>query len=421
MKVLHLPAETGTGHNMRALAVAAKVRSLFPGAEQHVYLGSKSALFTPMFEALDVHVHTASDQQDHANTSQLTRRFDWTSYVTGYLNRTFISGDRMLAAIALIGSVRPDVVVSDYNVAACLAAEISGVPYVLITERYDFTLGQIGNAALLDAGFVLDDPDEIDTIRTSLTTLFSWVTRRARVVLTDKPSVPELDRGTPVFEAIATGNGHVIGPIVRDECAAEPAPRSEIDARFGLHGAEYAIVGFGGTTMFTENKERMLRAYLAAFDQLRAVHPDARLVVIGRQTFTEEIDGVVLVDYVSDWHSLVKHAKVVLSPPGWLSVTELAVMDAPVAYVLSGRDEYHEREAMTRLDHLGYTTAIEPDTETLLAILRKAFDEPETFRGRASEASRAIAPTGNGAEAAAKLIGQVVAETSAGREPAEAL
>lgn len=315
MKVLHLPAETGTGHNMRALAVAAKVHALFPGAEQHVYLGSKSALFTPMFEALGVHVHTASDQQDHANTSQLARSFDWTSYVTGYLNRTFISGDRMLAAIALIGAVRPDVVVSDYNVAACLAAEISGVPYVLVTERYDFTLGQIDNATLLEAGFVLDDPDEVDAIRTSLTTLFAWVTRRARAVLTDKPCVPELDRDTPVFAALAAGNGHVVGPIVRDDCAADPAPRAEIDARFGLDGAEYAIVGFGGTTMFTENKERLLDGYLTAFEKLRVDHPTARLVVIGRQTFTEELDGVVLVDYVADWHSLVKHSKVILSPP----------------------------------------------------------------------------------------------------------
>ncbi|BAJ27631.1 MULTISPECIES: hypothetical protein [Kitasatospora] len=420
MKVLHLPAETGTGHNMRALAVAAKLRTLFPGSEQHVHLGSKGPLFTPMFEELGVHVHTASEQRDHANTSQLTRSFDWSSYVTGYLDRTFISGDRMLAAVALIGSIRPDVVVSDFNVAACLAAEVSGVPYVLVTERYDFTLGQISNATLLEAGFVLDDPEEIDAIRTSLTTLFTWVTRRARAVLTDKPSVPELDRGTPVLEAIAAGNGHVVGPIVRDECAADPAPRAEIDARFGLHGAEYAVVGFGGTTMFTENKERLLREYLTAFEKLRTDHPSARLVVIGRQTFTEEVDGVVFLDYVSDWHSLVKHAKAVLSPPGWLSVTELAVMDAPVAYVLSGRDEYHEREAMTRLDHLGYTTATEPDADTLFAILRTAFDEPETFRGRAAEASRAIAPTGNGAEAAAKLIGQVVAEAAANREPAEA-
>ncbi|MGW5257562.1 hypothetical protein ACWERW_32235 [Streptomyces sp. NPDC004012] len=124
---------------MRALAVAAKVRTLFPESEQHVYLGSKSTLLTPMFEGLGVHVHTASDQRDHANTSQLTRSFDWNSYVTGYLHRTFISGDRMLAAVALIGSGRPDVIVSDFNVAACLAAEISGVPYVLITERYDVT------------------------------------------------------------------------------------------------------------------------------------------------------------------------------------------------------------------------------------------------------------------------------------------
>ncbi|MEU6366562.1 hypothetical protein ABZ876_12665 [Streptomyces sp. NPDC046931] len=418
MKVLYLPAETGTGHNMRALAVAAKVRELFPESEQHVYLGSKSAVFTPMFEAHGVHVHVAPAERDHANTSQLGRSFDWTTYVTGYLDRTFISGDRMLNAVALIAAVRPDVVVSDYNVAASLAAEVSGVPHVLITERYDFTLGQLDNDSLVEAGFTVGDTDEVDAIRSSLTTLFDWVTRRARAVLTDKPTVDQLDRGTPVFRAIAAGTGHFVGPIVRDACAADPAPREEVDERFGLAGSQYIVAGFGGTTMFTENKDRLLANYLTAFEKLRAAHPQARLVVIGRQEFTEDIDGVVFLNYVTDWHSLVKHAKVVLSPPGWISVTEMAVMNAPVAYVLSGRDEYHELEAMRRLALLGYTTVTEPDAATLLGILQDAFSASDTFTRTTAEASRAIAPTSNGAEVAAKLIGQAVAEARAHAEPA---
>jgi UDP-N-acetylglucosamine:LPS N-acetylglucosamine transferase len=420
MKVLYLPAETGTGHNMRALAVAAKVRELFPESEQHVYLGSKSAVFTPMFEAHGVQVHVAPSERDHANTSQLGRSFDWTTYVTGYLDRTFISGDRMLNAVALIAAVRPDVVVSDYNVAASLAAEVSGVPHVLITERYDFTLGQLDNDSLVEAGFAVGDTDEVDAIRSSLTTLFDWVTRRARAVLTDKPTVDQLDRGTPVFRAIAAGNGHFVGPIVRDACAADPAPREEVDERFGLAGSQYIVAGFGGTTMFTENKDRLLANYLTAFEKLRAAHPQARLVVIGRQEFTEDIDGVVFLNYVTDWHSLVKHAKVVLSPPGWISVTEMAVMNAPVAYVLSGRDEYHELEAMRRLALLGYTTVTEPDAATLLGILQDAFSASDTFTRTTAEASRAIAPTSNGAEVAAKLIGQAVAEARAHAETADA-
>ncbi|MEU6064296.1 MULTISPECIES: glycosyltransferase family protein [Streptomyces] len=420
MKALYLPAETGTGHNMRALAVAAKVRELFPESEQHVYLGSKSAVFTPMFEAHGVQVHVAPAERDHANTSQLGRSFDWTTYVTGYLDRTFISGDRMLNAVALIAAVRPDVVVSDYNVAASLAAEVSGVPHVLITERYDFTLGQLDNDSLVEAGFTVGDTDEVDAIRSSLTTLFDWVTRRARVVLTDKPTVDQLDFGTPVFRAIAAGNGHFVGPIVRDACAADPAPREEVDERFGLAGSQYIVAGFGGTTMFTENKDRLLANYLTAFEKLRAAHPQARLVVIGRQEFTEDIDGVVFLNYVTDWHSLVKHAKVVLSPPGWISVTEMAVMNAPVAYVLSGRDEYHELEAMRRLALLGYTTVTEPDAATLLGILQDAFSASDTFTRTTTEASRAIAPTSNGAEVAAKLIGQAVAEARAHAETADA-
>ncbi|MER5887514.1 hypothetical protein ABT160_27180 [Streptomyces sp. NPDC001941] len=419
MKVLHLPAETGTGHNMRVLAVATKLRELFPHAEQHVHLASKSEVFRPMFEAQDVRVHLAATERDHANTSQLGRSFDWHTYVSGYLDRTFISGDKMLRALALINETRPDVVVSDYNIAASLAAETAGVPHVLITERYDFTLGQVSNDALAAAGFDVT-PAEVDAARSALTTLFDWVTRRAHAVLTDKPPVEELDLGTPVLRAIAAGNGHFVGPIVRDACAAEPAPRAEVDERYGLGGAPYVLAGVGGTAMFAANKERLLAHYLEAFGKLRAEHPDARLVLIGRQEFTEEIDGVVLLNYVTDWHSLVRHAHLVLSPPGWISVTELAVMRTPVAYVLSGRDEYHEIEAMSRLRLLGYTTVTEPDAQALLDILRTAFRTPEDFARTAEGAARIIAPNGNGAEVAAKLVAQAATTARIHREDATA-
>ncbi|WP_405805542.1 glycosyltransferase [Streptomyces sp. NBC_00210] len=420
MKVLYLPAETGTGHNMRALAVAAKVRELFPGSEQHVYLGSKSAIFRSMFESIGTRVHVGPTERDHANTSQLGKSFDWTTYVTKYLNQTFISGDKMLNAVALIDSVEPDIVVSDYNIAASLAAEVSGVPHILITERYDFTLGQLDNKSLVDAGFTVENPAEVDAIRSALTTLFDWVTRRARAVLTDKPPIEELDRGTPVLRAIAAGNGHFTGPIVREECAADPAPRSAVDEKFGLAGSQYIVAGVGGTAMFTENRDRLLANYLTAFEKLRTAHPEARLVLIGRQEFSEDIDGVVFLNYVTDWHSLVKHAKVVLSPPGWISVTEMAVMNAPVAYVLSGYNEYHELEAMRRLALLGYSTVTEPDAAALLDILQEAFSESDSFARATAAASRAIAPTVNGAEVAAKLIAQVVAEARVHQEEASA-
>ncbi|MFI6173279.1 hypothetical protein ACIBCN_41330 [Nocardia sp. NPDC051052] len=415
MKVLYLPAETGTGHNMRAFAMATKLRELVPDVEQHVYLGSKSPIFSPLFESLGTRVHVAPVERDHANISQLGTSFDWTTYVTGYLDRTFISGDKMLNAVALIGATVPDVVVSDYNIAASLAAEVSGVPHVLVTERYDFTLGQLENDTLVGAGFVVKNPAEVDMIRTALTTLFDWVTRRARAVITDKPPIDELDRDTPVFRAMAAGHGHFLGPIVRDECSAAPVPRSAVDERFGLAGSEYIVAGFGGTTMFAENKQRLLDTYLSAFRRFRTTHPRARLVVIGRQEFSEEVDGVVFLNYVTDWHSLIKHAKIVLSPPGWISVTELAVMNAPVAYALSGRNEYHELEAMRRLALLGYRVVTEPDVSALLRILDEAFSAPDSFVRAAAMAAGAIAPLGNGAKVAAELIARAAVEPDARR------
>lgn len=416
MKVLYLPAETGTGHNMRALAIAGKVRRLFPGAQQHIYLASKSAVFQPMFEAVGTQVHLAPNERDHANTSQLSTNFDWTNYVGNYLNRTFVSGEKMLQALALITEVQPDLVVSDYNIAASLAAEVANVPHILVTERYDFTLGQLDNRTLAEAGFTLRDTAEVDAIRSSLTDLFGWVTQRARAVFTDKPPVAELDQNTPVLRAIEAGHGHFVGPIVRDECAAEPARREEVDERFGLGGAPYILAGVGGTAMFTENKDRLLATYLAAFRELRSEQPHARLVLIGRQEFVEETEGVVYLNYVTDWHSLVKHAKVVLSPPGWISVTEMAVMNAPVAYVLSGRNEYHEIEAMRRLALLGYTTVTDPDKAALLGILQRAFAEAGDFMDATAAASRIVAPVTNGAEAVARSVALAIAESRVRRE-----
>lgn len=416
MRILYLPAETGTGHNMRAFAVAAKVSQSYPDVEQHVCLGSKSEIFTPMFRSLGTTVHAGPTEHDHANTSQLGISFDWTTYVTNYLDKTFISGEKMLKAVVLINAIGPDIVVSDYNIAASVAAEVAGVPHVLVTERYDFTLGQLDNETLVEAGFTVGDPAEVDAIRSALSTQFDWVTRHARAVITDKPPIEDLDRGTPVLRAMTAGNGHFLGPIVRDECSAAPAPRSTIDEQFGLGGSPYIVAGFGGTTMFTQNKSRLMAAYLEAFEHLRRDHSDARLVIIGRQDSAIESEGVVFLNYVPDWHSLIKHAKAVLSPPGWISVTEMAVMDARVAYVLSGRNEYHEIEAMRRLSSVGYITVTEPDPSALLTILHKAFDDPEDFARAASAASRVIAPMDNGAEAVAKLIIQAATESLVRRE-----
>lgn len=190
MTIVYAPNPTGTGHNMRALAIAAQVRELKPEVEQTVLLGSMQDTFRPMFAEAKVEVvDIAPKATNTALHSHLSDRLDWENMVSNYLVPTFLNGDRILRMLGHFRDVDTEIVVSDYNPVAGIAAHIAGLPHVLVTERFNFSLVNVTNDQLVKGGAEVDSV-ELDRARAALDQVFRLITSTAAAVVTDKPSLP---------------------------------------------------------------------------------------------------------------------------------------------------------------------------------------------------------------------------------------
>ncbi|MEU9075839.1 hypothetical protein ACFYUY_09540 [Kitasatospora sp. NPDC004745] len=402
MKILFAPAATGSGHNMRVLSLAREILAQQPDAELTVLLGSLQSTFTPLFTEAGVTVVdlAAGRPVDYATKSNLGRRMDWDGYIGGYLAPAFVNGERILQYLALIQEHRPDLLVSDYNMSASMAAAILGTRHALVTERYDFTLYQLDDQTLVDGGFDIE-PEDLRRGRQALHACFEWIVSGAELVLTDKPLVPELDEGTAVARALRPGGNAVFtGPMVRriPPSDAEGKARAEL----GIPEGPLMVGSVGGTTMFLENKQKVVDRYLEAYELLRGQHPDLQFVLLGREPVPAP-ESVIQLPYLPEWMPLLREANVLLSAPGWITVTEVAAMRIPTVFVLGSLGEYHEVEAARRLDLLGFPTCIDPTAEQLAATVapllavRPDHDAP-------TPGQLAVAPEGPGTALAARHL-----------------
>ncbi|MFJ8436016.1 hypothetical protein ACIQ9P_32420 [Kitasatospora sp. NPDC094019] len=402
MKILLAPAATGSGHNMRVLSLAREIRAQQPDAELTVLLGSLQSTFTPLFAEAGVTVVDleAGRPVDYATKSNLGHRMDWDGYIGGYLAPAFVNGERILRYLAVIQDHRPDLVVSDYNMSASMAAEILGAPHALITERYDFTLYQLDDRTLIDGGFDIE-PEDLRRGRQALHACFEWIVSGAEVVLTDKPLVAELDEGTALARALGPGGNAVFtGPMVRR--VPPPGNGAKVRADLGIPQGPLMVGSVGGTTMFLENKQKVIDCYLAAYELLREQYPDLQFVLLGREPVPAP-ESVIQLPYLPEWMPLLRESNVLLSAPGWITVTEVATMRIPTVFVLGSLSEYHEVEAARRLDRLGFPTCVEPTAEQLartvapLLAVRPDHDAP-------TPAQLAVAPDGPGTALAARHL-----------------
>ncbi|MFJ3659354.1 hypothetical protein ACIPPM_02675 [Streptomyces sp. NPDC090119] len=398
MRIVFAPAPTGSGHNMRALALARELRRQWPEAELTVLLGSLQSTFGPLFEAAGVEVvDVAGDHVDHATRSNLSRDLDWRTYIKGYVAPAFVNGERVLGYLSHYQDLDADLVVSDYNISASMAAAIAGVPHALVTERYDFTLLQIDDTTLEAGGFRVAHED-LRRGRNSLHAVFDWIVSTAEVVLTDKPYVPELDAGTSVAAALDTGRAVFTGPMIRE--IPERGDGAAVRASLGLGPGPVMVGSVGGTSMFLENKQRVLDTYIEAHRLLKRTHPGLQLVLLGREAVRAP-DDVVVLTYLPDWMPLLREADVLVSAPGWITVTEVAALGVPTVFVLSSLGEYHEVEASDRLRRLGFPSLVAPTADRLADAVRPLVGA----RGAApSPAHLATAPEGSGTGRAAELL-----------------
>ncbi|WP_274915255.1 hypothetical protein [Streptomyces sp. WZ-12] len=398
MRIVLAPAPTGSGHNMRALALARELRRQLPEVELTVLLGSLQSTFGPLFGEAGVSVvDVAGDLVDHATRSNLTRELDWQTYIKGYLAPAFVNGERVLGYLSYYQDLKPDLVVSDYNISASMAATLSGTPHALVTERYDFTLFQIDDRTLESGGFRVNRED-LRRGRNSLHSVFKWIVDTAEVVLTDKPYVPELDDGTAVARALVEGNAVFTGPMIRE--VPERQDGSVVRASLGLGPGPIMVGSVGGTTMFRENKQQVIEDYIRTHQRLKQDHPDLQLVLLGREQ-VEAPDDVVVLTYLPDWMPLLQEADVLLSAPGWITVTEVAALRVPTVFVLSSLGEYHEVEASERLGRLGFPSLVAPPVDELVDVVGPLIGNRAT---EPTPAQLAVAPEGPGTAKAAGLL-----------------
>lgn len=400
MKILLAPNATGSGHNMRTLSLAREMLAQQPGTELTVLLASLQTTFAPLFAQAGVEVvDLARTQVNYATKSNLGRRMDWEGYIGGYLAPAFVNGERILHYLALYQEHRPDLVVSDYNMSASMAAAILGVPHALVTERYDFTLCQLDDETLVSGGFDIDR-DDLRRGRSALHAVFAWLVSTAEVVLTDKPRLDELDKGTPVARALDEGHAFFTGPMVRE--APPEHDGAAVRAELGIPAGPVMVGSVGGTTMFLENKQQVIDCYLAAYRTLKQQYPDLQFVLLGREK-VEAPDEVLQLDYLPEWMPLLREANVLLSAPGWITVTEVAALRIPTVFVLGSLSEYHEVEAVRRLELLGFPTLIAPTADALADTVKPMLDR-KADRSEPTPGQLAVAPEGSGTAVAARHL-----------------
>lgn len=398
--ILFAPAPTGSGHNMRVLSIGRALKDRNPDIDLKVALASLQDVFTPMFEGSGIEVIDVAGQlMDYSKKSNLSRQLDWGSYIAGYISNTFLSSERMLAYLAIIEEHKPRVVISDFNMAACLAAIFSRTPLVFVTERYDFTLCQLTDEDLSEGGFELNAED-LNRARLALHKQFSWMIEQSQLVLTDKPYIPEMDNGTPVASALHSGKAHFVGPMIRDFTQTNA---STVRADLGLGDGPFVVASISGTTMFAESKQNLLNGYLEAFERLRAERPELKMVLLGRQDIAPR-EGVISVPYYPDWMGLLREASLLVSAPGWITVTEIAALNIPTLFVLPSKSEYHEAEALDRLGRLGFPTYLGCEPARIAELIGAELDKDTAAPTYFGAHQRVAAPDGLGAHRAASRI-----------------
>jgi UDP-N-acetylglucosamine:LPS N-acetylglucosamine transferase len=155
--------------------------------------------------------------------------------------------------------------------------------------------------------------------------------------------------------------------------------------------------------MFAQNKDALLAAYLDSFRILRERNPELKLVLLGRQDIQAQ-DGVVCVPYYPDWMGLLREAELLISAPGWITVTEIAALHIPTLFVLPSKSEYHELEALRRLELLGFPTHLGHDRDRIVELVQSELEKDTRSPAYYAPHRQVAAPDGEGAVRAATRI-----------------
>ncbi|MBO0422308.1 glycosyltransferase [Enterococcus plantarum] len=402
-KILLAPNPTGTGHNMRLLAIGRKLKHINNNLEITVLLGSRQDIFSQLFESEGIRVIDLNPTGiiDHSKNSHLESDLNWETMISNYFVPTFFNGDKVLKYMNLINELSPDLLISDYNINATIAAITSSTKNVFITERHNFTLVDVEIEDLIIGGFNVNIK-EINAAKKNLQRLFDWLIMNSDLVITDKVLLASFKTDVQLLKY--KSKVHFVGAMYSERSQGVQLDYGELQ----IDKSKPYIVGtVSSTTMLKQDKEKNISVYISTFNELKKTIPDLQLVLLGTSDKKQKNDDVIYIPYLPSWRQLIENSLLVISHPGWITVTEVSYLNIPTVFYLPNFMEYHEVEAYRRLEQLGLPVFNGEDSksfcELIISIMKS--DKEKTFSGY-----KILSPDKNGINKATNLINTLVEE-----------
>lgn len=395
-KIFLAPNPTGTGHNMRMLTIGREILKRHPNMKLIVLLGSMQDIFAPLFEEANIEIIDLSPTGiiDYSVSSHLEQRMDWDTMIKNYFVPTFFNGDKILRYVDIFVREQAELVISDYNINASIAAILNGTKNIFVTERHNFTLVDVEVDDLVDGGFNVNK-EEIRAAKKTLSNVFDWMIQNTDLILTDKPYVEMMDKGKLMEKYFQTNKAHFVGPIYSSRQGKEP-----IWEDYGVDISKPYIVGtVSGTTMIKADRDKNIQVYIDAYKEVRKKILGLQLILLGNINMPR-VEGVHIIPYLPNWTTLIEKSSLLISHPGWITVTEVAKLKIPTLFYLPNFMEYHEVEAYRRLECLGLPVFVGYNISQFADKIFAAMEGDEnTYKGYET-----LSPEGDGLLDAVTLI-----------------
>lgn len=405
-----VPRGTGSGHNMRLYSIARELKKQDNSFEVTAFLDSLHGTFSQLFDSVGVKTINVSQdgRNDYSKGSILKDDINWDSLMNKFLGPTIFNSEKILMLVKLFTRNKIDLVVSDLDVSAIAAAKICGIKSVLVTERFELPIAKFRKIDLESAGFKVNDSDFKDIHNVARKT-FDWGLDNATKVVTDCPYVDKLDTKLHFKKLLAQKHAVFVGPIIREDTSV--LDKNDIRNKFGVKKDDFLIVAaVGGTTMFAEDKQKMQQSFIATFNNIRQTKPNTKMVLLARDNL-EVPEGIICMNYLPDWYGLLKSCDLVLTHPGWITVTELSSLRVPAMFSISSKREYHEWDELIRLSELGYSTNLGCDPKILTQKISELLSDSKKLSSLTAPYSK-VAPWSNGACRVVNIINNIMEKGS---------
>lgn len=390
--VVLAPNPTGTGHNMRLLGIGKKLLGRGRPLNMTVLLGSRQDVFTRLFDDAGITVIDLSPTGiiDYSSGSHLSEQLSWKTMISDYFVPTFFNGDKILKYMNMFRDLQTDLIISDYNINATIAAIMMGKKNIFVTERHNFTLVDIELDDLVSGGFNVNT-DEINTAKKSLKKLFNWISTKTDAIITDKVLLDGFDSE----ETLQNVKYNFVGSMCEERDSASDL--TDFD-----YSQKYIIGTVSNTTMIQKDKETNIDVYISAFKELKNKIPDLKLVLIGEHGRNEDVEGIIHLPYIPNWDKLIKKSLLLISHPGWISVTEVAYLNIPTIFYLPSFMEYHEVEAFKRLTFIGVPAFVGGNSNELAQMAEEVI--AGQWNKKLTNAYKILNPERNGLNKAVDII-----------------